>query len=33
MLWQDVHFGFMWRYFVLIVSLHLDPVIRTSLII
>lgn len=32
-LWQNVNFRFMWQYFVLIVSLHLDPVIRTLLII
>lgn len=32
-IWQNVNFRFMWQYFVLIVSLHLDPVIRTLLII
>lgn len=32
MLWQNVNFRFMWQYFLLIVSLHLDPIIRPLLI-
>lgn len=32
MLWQNVNFRFMWQYFLLIVSLHPDPIIRPLLI-
>lgn len=32
MRWQNVNFHFMWQYFLLIVSLHPDPIIRPLLI-